>query len=156
MKAVVIYDTVSEAKVTGKVAETIVSCLKANGVSVDSFFVEDVAKADLKDYDCMIVGAPTMAWKPSTRMKGFLDGLKGNPISGNMAATFDTQLKSAFSGNATKHMEKNLKDMGMNIIVPALLAYVETKDKKYQLREGETQRVMTWCKELANALTPKS
>lgn len=156
MKAVVIYDTVSEAKVTGKVAETIVSCLKANGVSVDSYFVEDVAKADLKDYDCMILGAPTMAWKPSTRMKAFLDGLKGNPISGNMAATFDTQLKSVMSGNATKHMEKHLIDMGMKIVVPALLAYVETKDKKYQLREGETQRVMTWCKELAKAMTSKS
>jgi flavorubredoxin len=156
MKTIVIYDTVSEAKVTGKVAETIVSCLTANGVPVDSYFVEDVAKANLKEYDCIIVGAPTMAWKPSTRMKGFLDGLKGNPISGNMAATFDTQLKSAISGNATKHMEKHLKDLGMNIIVPALLAYVETKDKKYQLREGETQHIMTWCKELAKALTPKS
>jgi len=44
----------------------------------------------------------------------------------------------------------------MNIVVPALLAYVETKDKRYQLREGEVQRVMTWCKELANALSPKS
>lgn len=156
VKAVVIYDTVSEAKVTGKVAETVVSCLKANGVSVDSYYVEDVGKANLKDYDCMILGAPTMAWKPSTRMKGFLDGLKGNPISGNLAATFDTQLKSFMSGDATKHMEKHLRDMGMNIVVPALLAYVETKDKKYQLREGEIQRIMTWCKELSNALSPKS
>ncbi len=152
MKAVVIYDTVSDAKVTGKVAETIVGCLAANGVAVDSYFVGDVAKADLKAYDCLIIGAPTMAWRPSTRMKEFLSGLQGNPISGSKAATFDTQMRSAISGNATKHMEKRLTDLGLKIVVPALLAYVQSESRVYHLREGEKEHIMAWCKELAKAL----
>lgn len=153
MRAAVVYDTVSPAKVTGKVAEMIGESLKNNGVSVDSFFVEDANKADLGDYDCLVIGAPTMAWRPSERMKGFLTSMRGKPISSKMAATFDTQLKSAFSGNATKHMEKDLQDMGLKIVMPSLLAYVETKDKKYQLKDGETQKIQAWGQELAKVLS---
>lgn len=153
MKAAVIYDTVSPAKVTGKVAEMIEESLRNNGVTVDSFFVEDAEKANLGDYDCLVIGAPTMAWRPSERMKKFLAGVGGKPISGKMAATFDTQLKSAFSGNATKHMEKDLGSMGLKIVMPSLLAYVESKDKKYQLKEGETQKIQAWGQELAKLLS---
>ena len=61
VKVLVIYDTVSQAKVTGKVAETVVAAMRESGASVDSFFVEDAGKANIKDYDCLVVGAPTMA-----------------------------------------------------------------------------------------------
>ena len=70
MKVLVVYDSVSEAKVTKSVAEAVVESLKAKGHDVDSFFVEEAGKAKVQDYDCLIVGAPTMAWRPSKRMKG--------------------------------------------------------------------------------------
>jgi flavorubredoxin len=151
MKVLVVYDTVSEAKVTGKVAEAVVEGLKSKGSTVDSFFVDDASKVNVQDYDCLIVGAPTMAWKPSKRMKGYLDGLKGGSYRGKKAASFDTQMKSMASGNATKHMDKALQGLGFTV-TPALIAYVESKDKKYRLKEGELDKANAWAQDLANRL----
>jgi flavorubredoxin len=151
MKVLVVYDTVSEAKVTGKVAEAVVEGLKSKGSTVDSFFVDDASKVNVQDYDCLIVGAPTMAWKPSKRMKGYLDGLKGGSYQGKKAASFDTQMKSMASGNATKHMDKALQGLGF-MVTPALIAYVESKDKKYRLKEGELDKANAWAQDLANRL----
>jgi flavorubredoxin len=148
VKVLVIYDTVSQARVTGKVAETVVAAMRESGASVDSFFVEDAGKANIKDYDCLVVGAPTMAWRPSTRMKDFLANLKGTDYSGKMAASFDTQAKSAFSGNATKHMDKDLTALGFKIALPALISYVESKNKVYRLKEGELEKAKAWGQEL--------
>jgi hypothetical protein len=89
-----------------------------------------------------------MAWRPSTRMKGFMAGLKGN-YAGKMAAAFDTQMKSAISGNATKHMEKALTELGFKIASPALIAYVESENKQYKLRDGEMEKARAWGQELA-------
>jgi flavorubredoxin len=152
MKVLVVYDTVSEAKVTGKVAEAVVEGLKSKGSTVDSFFVEDAGKAKVQDYDCLIVGAPTMAWKPSKRMKGYLAGLKGGSFQGKKAASFDTQMKSMASGNATKHMDKTLQGLGFTVTTPALIAYVESKDKRYRLKDGELDKAKVWAQDLAKML----
>jgi flavorubredoxin len=148
MKVLVIYDTVSAAKVTGKVAESVVAGMRESGATVDSYFVGDAGKANVMDYDCLVVGAPTMAWRPSTRMKDYLAGIKGN-FAGKMAASFDTQMKSAISGNATKHMDKSLTELGFKIASPALISYVESEAKVYKLKEGELEKAKAWGQELA-------
>jgi len=153
VKVLVIYDSVSNAKVTAKVAEAVVASLRGKGVTVDSFFVEDSAKANVKDYDCLVLGAPTMAWRPSKRMKEYISGLAGNEFSGKKAAAFDTQMKSAVSGNATKHMEKSLKALGFSIPTPSLISYVFSENKQYKLREGEIEKAKAWGAALAAALT---
>lgn len=153
MKALVIYDTVSGAKVTGKVAEAVIGAMKESGAQVDSYFVGDAGKANIKDYDLLVVGAPTMAWRPSERMKNFLAGLKGSQFSGKMAATFDTQMQSFISGNATKHMDRSLTEMGFKIASPALIAYVKSENKVYALRPGELDKAKAWGKELVKKLT---
>lgn len=152
MKVLVVYDTVSPARVTGKVAEILVAGLHEKGVNVDSFFIDDAGKADPKDYDCLVLGAPTMAWKPSQKMKGYLAGLQGKSYAGKLAATFDTQLKSAISGNATKHMDQSLTAAGFNIAVPDLIAYVKTENKQYRLLDGEEAKIKNWAYELAKVL----
>jgi flavodoxin len=153
MRVLMIYDTVSEAKATGKVAETVAAAMKEAGVPVEARFVGDANEVNVKDYDCLIVGAPTMAWRPSKRMKDFLAGLKGSDLSGKVAATFDTQMKSSISGNATKHMEKGLTALGCRIIVPSLIAYVETENKRYKLKDGELEKAKAWGMDLARALS---
>jgi menaquinone-dependent protoporphyrinogen IX oxidase len=77
MRVLVLYDTVSASKMTGQVAETITKTLKENGVNVDSFYVKDADVASMKNYDCLIAGAPTMAFSPSTEIMKFLNGLAG-------------------------------------------------------------------------------
>jgi flavorubredoxin len=152
MKVLVVYDTVSEAKVTSKVAEAVVEGLKTKGLTVDSFFVEEAGKVKAQDYDCLIVGAPTMAWRPSKRMKAYLAGLKGGSFSGKKAASFDTQMKSSFSGDATKHMDKTLQSLGFAVQSPSLLAYVVSEEKKYKLKEGELEKAKAWAGDLAGKL----
>ena len=153
MKSLLIYDTVSEARVTEKVAMAVVEAMKEAGASVETHFIEDANKGNINDFDCLILGAPTMAWRPSKRMKDFLAGLKGNNYSGKMAATFDTQLKSSISGNATKHMTKDLEDLGFKMASPPLISYVESENKTYKLKEGELEKAKIWGKGLAQTLT---
>jgi len=152
VKVLVVYDTVSEAKVTSKVAEAVVEGLKTKGLTVDSFFVEEAGKVKAQDYDCLVVGAPTMAWRPSKRMKAYLAGLKGGSFSGKKAASFDTQMKSSFSGDATKHMDKTLQSLGFAVQSPSLLAYVVSEEKKYKLKEGELEKAKAWAGDLAGKL----
>ena len=152
MKVLMIYDTVSPAKVTGKVAELVAMGIKESGTTVDSYFVEDAGKVNVGEYDLLVVGAPTMAWRPSKRMKEYLAGLKGTGFSGKLAAAFDTQMESGLSGNATKHMEKALTTVGFKIAAPALISYVETQDKRYRLKAGEEEKAKAWGRELAKAV----
>mgnify|MGYP001014077262 FL=1 len=148
VKVLLIYDTVSPTKVTEKVAEAVTATMREQGASVDQFFVER-AKADVGDHDCLVLGAPTMAWRPSERMRRFLAGLGGTDRSGKRAAAFDTQLKSFVSGNATKHMEARLVELGFGIVHPALIAYVESEKKRYRLKAGELEKARAWVRELA-------
>lgn len=147
MKVLVVYDTVSEAKVTGQVADLVVSVLKESGTAVDSYFVGDAGNTSVKDYDYLIVGAPTHAWRPSKRMKEYLAGLKGIDYSGKLAATFDTQFESGMAGNANKHMEKSLAALGFKIAAPSLISYVDNS-KPPKLKVGEDEKAMAWGRDL--------
>ena len=116
MKVLIVYDTVSPMKLTAKVAETIDGVLKDKEIEVDSFFVVDVDKAVVKNYDCLLAGAPTMRFRVSTRMRQFLDDLSGKDFSGKLAAAFDTQVQSRFSASAAKGIEGKLEDLGFKLV----------------------------------------
>ncbi|MCX6650860.1 MAG: hypothetical protein NT131_04285 [Methanomassiliicoccales archaeon] len=149
-----VYDSVSAVKMTAKVAQVIVSSLKDGGLDATLLPVGD-AKQTAQEFDCLIVGSPTMAWAPTKATMEFLDGLKGKPLSGRSAASFDTQLKSVISGNANKALESKLKDLGMNIAQPALQVYIKGKKDAYEFSEGELDKAASWGKELAMKLTAK-
>jgi flavorubredoxin len=154
MKVLVVYDTVSASKMTGQVAETITKTLKENGVDVDSFYVKDVDVAAVKNYDCLIAGAPTMAFRPSKAVMGFLNGLADGGFSGKQAAAFDTQVQMIISGNATKGIEKKLKNLGFTVFKQPLVVYVESKAKNvWQFKPGALEKAKTWAQEVAKTLS---
>lgn len=153
MKVLIVYDTVSPMKVTAKVAETIDEVLKEQGIEVDSFFVKDVDKAVVKNYDCLIAGAPTMAFRASSGIMQFLDGLPSKDFSGKLAAAFDTQIQSRLSGNAVKGIEGKLKGLGFKLITAPLIAYVEGKKDEWYLKEGELAKAKSWTQTVADALS---
>jgi flavodoxin len=154
MRVLVVYDTVSDSKMTGQVAETITKTLKEDGVNVDSFYVKDVDVATVKNYDCLIAGAPTMAFRPSTGIMEFLNGLADGGFSGKRAAAFDTQVQMIISGNATKGIEKKLKKLGFTVFKKPLVVYVERKAKNlWQFKPGELEKAKTWAQELAKTLS---
>jgi len=155
MKVLIIYDTVSPMKLTAKVAETIDGVLKEKGIEVDSFFVADVDKAVVKNYDCLLAGAPTMRFRVSRGMTQFLDDLPSKDFSGKLAAAFDTQVQSSFSGNAAKGIEGKLKGLSFKLITAPLIAYVEgsLRQNEWRLKEGELEKAKKWAQEVAEAIS---
>ncbi|HIH76982.1 MAG TPA: hypothetical protein HA343_06700 [Methanomassiliicoccales archaeon] len=152
MKIALVYDSVSSAKLTAKVAEVIAKSLKEKGAEVTSVPVEDAKHLKIEEFDALVVGTPTMAWAPTKPVREFLDGLDASKVKGKKAASFDTQMRSFISGNANKAMESKLKKLGMTIACPHLLAYVKSEKKVYHFLDGELQKAEDWAKGLADVL----
>jgi flavodoxin len=153
MKVLIVYDSVSPMKLTAKVAETIGGVLKEKGIAVDSFYVKDVDKAIVKNYDCLVAGAPTMAFRASRDMMQFLNGLPREDLSGKLAAAFDTQVQSRFSGNAAKGIEGKLKGQGFKLVTAPLIAYVEGKKNEWRFKEGQLEKTEKWAQTVAEVLS---
>ncbi|MFA5311763.1 MAG: flavodoxin domain-containing protein [Methanomassiliicoccales archaeon] len=156
MKVLIVYDSVSKEKMTEKVAGLVRDGLKEGGVEVDSFFVKDAGSVKVEDYDCLIVGTPTMAWKPTDETKKFLGGLEGKQLSGKMASCFDTQMRSFISGNANKAMSEKLAALGFKLVGAPLQSYVAGGKEGYHFKEaGEADKAKAWGKDLAAAVAKK-
>ncbi|MBX5328301.1 MAG: flavodoxin family protein [Candidatus Bathyarchaeota archaeon] len=156
MKVLIVYDTVSPMRLTEKVAETIGEVLREKGIEVDSFYVNNANATVIKDYNCLIVGAPTMAFRASNDMRKFLDSLQNEDFSSKLAAAFDTQVQSRISGSAVKGIEGKLKKLGFKLITTPLIAYVEGKMNQMRLKEGELEKTKKWAQTVAETLQPQS
>lgn len=152
MKVLIAYDSVSPMKLTAKVAEQVGAALKENGIDFDNLFVGDADVAKVKDYDCVLVGGPTMAFRVSKDVSRFLDGLPKGEFSGKQAAAFDTQLSSRLSGSAAMSIDSRLKKLGFKMIAAPLIVYVEGKMNQMNLKEGEIEKTKTWAEEIAKSL----
>jgi flavodoxin len=166
MKVLIVYDSVSISKMTASVAKTISEVMKEKKLEVNAVHVTDADADSVKKFDCVLAGAPTMAFKPSRGIMQFLNNLPAN-VSGKLAAAFDTQVKSRLSGSAVKDIEGKLKGRGFKLISPPLVTYVELKEKatpqrkqnepntenEWQLKEGELEKVKMWSQEVSETLS---
>lgn len=71
MKAVVLYYT--RTGVTEKMAQTIATALKGEGVPVDLFNVESFSLETLPSYDLIVIGSPTYYGTMAAEVKKLLD-----------------------------------------------------------------------------------
>lgn len=153
VRVLIVYDSVSPSKVTASIAETVRRVLKEKGIAVDSLSVADAEKAVVKNYDCLLAGAPTMAFRASPGIMQFLDGLPREGFLDKLAAAFDTQTKSRLSGSAAKGIEGKLKGLGFKLVAAPLVAYVEGAGQgNWRLKEGELEKAEKWAQEVAEAL----
>ncbi|MEM3010936.1 MAG: flavodoxin family protein [Candidatus Bathyarchaeia archaeon] len=152
MKVLIIYDSQSVNRNTEKVAKTISKVLKERGIDVDCLFVKEANTANVGNYDCILTGAPTHAFRPTKPIMQFLDGLAKNEVTGKSAAAFDTQIQSRFSGNAAKGMQKRLEILGVKIVMPPLVTYVEGKMAEIHLKDGEIEKTRNWAQKIADAI----
>ncbi len=155
MKVLIVYDSVSSSKLTAKVADMIAATLRAEGIEVDSVYVKDAGRIAIGGYNCLIVGSPTMAWKPTPETLQFLEGISQKEVSGKLATSFDTRIKSRLSGSATKKMEEGLEKLGFKTAVPSLAAYVEGRRDQMRLKEGELEKARNWANGLAKTALGK-
>lgn len=152
MKVLIVYDTQSVNRNTEKVANALSEVLKEKGFDVDCLYVKDVDQASVKNYDCVLVGSPTHAFRATPPIMQFLDKFTKDEFSGKLAAAFDTQIQSRLSGNAAKGIEKKLEKLGFKIVTPPLVTYVEGKINEIHLKEGELEKTKKYAEDLAKAL----
>mgnify|MGYP001048605597 CR=1 FL=1 len=143
MRACVIFDT--RYGNTEKIAKSFETGLKEAGIQTVCVNAKDVAVDSLKQYDLICVGAPTEGFTASKPMKEFLGKLKSIDLSGKYGFAFDTRLDWRFSGSAAKFIEKELKNLGLQIIAPCESAVVFALKEKgaitgARLKEGEEER----------------
>jgi len=143
MRAYVIFDT--RYGNTEKIAKSFETGLKEAGVQTVCVNAKDVAVDSLKQYDLICVGAPTEAFSASKPMKEFLGKLKSIDLSGKYGFAFDTKLDWRLSGSAAKFIEKELNNLGLEVIAPHESAIVFTLKERgaitgARLKEGEEKR----------------
>ncbi|MBS7614841.1 flavodoxin family protein [Candidatus Bathyarchaeota archaeon] len=153
MKVLIVYDSQSMNRNTEKVAKAISNVLKERGFSVDCIFVKEANAANIRNYDCVLAGGPTHAFRPTKPIMKFLDEVAKDKVSGKLAAAFDTQIQSRFSGNAAKGIHKRLENLGFKTIMPPLVTYVEGKIAEIHLKDGEIEKTRNWAIKIADTFS---
>jgi len=143
MRACVIFDT--RYGNTEKIAKSFETGLKEAGIQTVCVNAKDVPVDSLKQYDLICVGAPTEGFTASKPMKKFLGKLKSIDLSGRYGFAFDTRLDWRLSGSAAKFIEKELNNLGLQIIAPRESAIVFALKETgtitgASLKEGEEKR----------------
>jgi len=151
MKGIVVYDT--SYGNTKKIAETIAETLKESGIEVDLFYVKDVKKLSVKDYDFLVLGSPTKFGTMSFAIRFFLGKVKSEEWMNRPFTAFDTENpenmeKKEYS--AAEKIAERLRDKRMNQLLPVLKAAV--LGQKGPLKEGEIDRTKDYVRELAAKL----
>jgi len=152
MKGIVVYDT--SYGNTKKIAETIAETLKEHGAENDLFYVKDVKKLNVNDYNFIIVGSPTRFGTMSFAIKFFFGKINNEWVNKPFAA-FDTENpenveKSRIEKkewSAAEKIAEKLKDKKMKQMLPVLKALVF--GQKGPLKEGEIKRTKEYAKEFA-------
>jgi len=143
MRACVIFDT--RYGNTEKIAKSFETGLTEAGIQTVCVNAKDVAVDSLKQYDLICVGSPTEAFTASKPMKEFLGKLKSIGLSGRYGFAFDTKLDWRLSGSAAKFIEKELNNLGLQLIAPRESAIVFALKERgaitgARLKEGEEKR----------------
>jgi flavorubredoxin len=148
--AIVIFDT--KFGNTEKIAKSIVTGLERAGVAAKCVSVSDAQPEALKDYNLIVVGAPTQAFTASKPMKEFIDRLERvGGLTGKKFYAFDTKLPSRFSGSAAKYIESKLEHIGLQSARARSSAI--GRGSVFKLDDGEEKRFESIGFDLGTKLT---
>ncbi len=150
---IVVFDT--QFGNTAKIAKSIAAGLNWAGVVVECVGASEVRPEALKEYDLIVIGAPTQKFTASKPMKDFIDRLESvGGLAGKSFYAFDTKLPSRFSGSAAKYIESKLEHMGLR---PAgTRSSAIGRGSVFTLDDGEEKRFEQIGLELGTYLTKPS
>ena len=146
-KVIVVYD--SRYGNTKLVAETIAAGMReVEGTEADVSEVKRVDLSKVPDYDAILVGSPTHIGGPTWGVKRFIGKLGKLPLEGKFFAAFNTYLLDKSFEQATKKLEKRIRDKvpGAKLAAPGLS--IRVKGMKGPISEGELPK----CKEFGNKI----
>jgi len=161
MKALVVYDFESSNKCTEQVAKAIAEGLKGLG-EVTCMPISGFKPSSIKDFDCLIVGSPTIYRQPTRAVTTFFEQLQQLQLLGKMdpqgkpSAAFGT-LSPNWSwqgGNAAQSIEDKMSELKLKVVVPSIAVKVMQKgDYEYTVADGEIAKAQTFASGLVSALT---
>lgn len=127
-KAIIVYD--SAYGNTERVAHALAQGLeKAGTVKATLSRANEADVGRLSEYDMLLVGAPTHAWRASEPIKKFLGRFGESALKGKKVFAFDTKMKGRFAGSgASKDIENSLSKLGANIVKERMSAIVKGKE----------------------------
>jgi flavorubredoxin len=136
-KAIIVYDSVYGN--TEKVARALAQGLEKSGtIEAETIRADTADTARISEYDLIIVGAPTHAWKPSQKIRDFLDRIDPSALHGKKGFAFDTKYKSRLAGSAAKRIQNTLSKLGIDIVTDSVSAIVKASEGP--LEEGTEEK----------------
>jgi flavodoxin len=170
MKTLVIFD--SQFGNTERLAEVIAQRL---GAGQPVWAADGAAKAalELRDWDLLMIGAPTQNHTVSPTMRALLQGASHGALKDACVAVFDTRYRMAriLSGSAADWMAAHFRRAGATLVVAPESFFVEREAQSpseqrrpdhdhdhERLEAGEEERALAWADALGakEAPTPQS
>jgi flavodoxin len=150
MKALIVYD--SQFGNTERIALSITSILgefgQARAVRVGHVHVDE-----LKGMDMLILGCPTQGMRQTPAMQSFLAHIPRELLSGLSVACFDTRFHGGlWKFSAAQAMAKQLRTMGVGLLVPPESFFVKSMKKEGPLLAGELERAASWAHMLSEKI----
>jgi len=151
-RAIIVYYT--RFGNTRQAAEAIYEGMKEGGMDAECKEIKDVKPEDLAQYDVILVGTPTHYGSIAEEMGKFVETLMEVELKGKKAAAFDTRYTGEKTGGLNE-LEKYMKKLGMEIILPGLAVLLPAGDAWGPLREGEITKCKKFGKTIAQKISGK-
>ena len=146
-KVIVVYESkYGNAKL---VAETIVEGMReVEGIETVVNEVKQVDLSKVADYDAILVGSPNHIGGPTGGIKKFIGKLSKLPLAGKSFAAFSTYLVGKSFEQATKKLEKRIRDKVPRAKLAAPGLSIRVNGTKGPISEGELPK----CKEFGTRI----
>ena len=143
MNALIVYD--SEFGNTERIAQCITSTLREFG-QARSARVGEVHPSELQGMDMLILGCPTQGMRQTPAMQSFIAHTPRELLGRLSVACFDTRFRGGFwMLSAAPSMAKQLRLMGVELMVQPESFYVKSMKKEGPLLAGEMERAASWA-----------
>ncbi len=151
MNALIVYD--SQFGNTERIAQRITSTLSEFG-QARAVRVGQVHSEELQGVNMLILGCPTQGMRQTPAMQSFLASIPREWLSGLSVACFDTRFRGGFwKFSAAPGMAKQLRTMGVGLLVPPESFFVKSMKKEGPLLAGELERAASWAHMLNEKIT---
>jgi len=150
-KVIVVYE--SKYGNTKLVAETIAEGMReVEGTEADVSEVKRVDLSKVPNYDAILLGSPNHLGGPTGGIKRFINKLGKLPLEGKFFAAFNTYLLDKSFEQATKKLEKRIRDKvpGAKLAAPGLS--IRVQGMKGPISEGELPKCKEFGKKIATQI----
>lgn len=154
MKALIVYD--SQYGNTERVARSIASTLSEFG-QARAVRVDQAPFSELKGLDLLLLGCPTQGMRQTPTMQAFIAHIPRELLKGLAVACFDTRFQGGFwMLSAAPAMAKQLRLMGVELVVQPESFFVKSMKKEGPLLDREIERAANWAHMLSEKIAAYS